>query len=323
MELLIKFSTRKKKFSFKFKKDISDCIGNSYFINDEFTFGQPEIAAAGCVLFSEILYAPFPACDEFIEIFNNSEKIISLSDLRISFSGSGIPEPSEKALTEENLLIFPGEYLAISSNIEALPQFYNIPEPPSFFQCIEICSLPDAGGRLALHNRSGQLIDEMIFSSKDQFPLLTDYNGVSLERIRIDDNMGIFSDWHSASSLSGFATPGYINSQSVDGSEANSSFSLDEEIFTPDNDGQNDVAIFRYSMDHEGYIGTFRIFNASGRIIKTVGESELMGFTGVFFWDGRDEQGQLCSSGIYLGFLEAFHLSGKKKRYKKAVVLAR
>jgi hypothetical protein len=76
-------------------------------------------------------------------------------------------------------------------------------------------------------------------------------------------------------------------------------------------------------MDKEGYIGTFRIFNATGRIVKTIGEGELMGSTGTFLWDGSDEQGQLCSSGIYLGFFEAFHLSGKKKRYKKTVVLSR
>ena len=81
--------------------------------------------------------------------------------------------------------------------------------------------------------------------------------------------------------------------------------------------------VFSYSFDKEGYTGNACIFDPVGRIIKYLARNELFGTRGHIIWDGRDESGRLCRMGIYLVYMEAFHESGKVKKYKGTVVLAK
>ena len=131
------------------------------------------------------------------------------------------------------------------------------------------------------------------------------------------------SEWHSASSIRGFATPGSLNSQNIMATEKESDFTCEYETFTPDNDGYRDVAVVNIKMEKEGYVAMIRVFDSSGRLKRTIGNNELLGIEETITWDGRDERGILCSSGIYLIHMEAFHLSGSKKVFKEAVVLSR
>ena len=247
--------------------------------------------------------------------------MISLDDLHITFFTKPLYGISKEPIAEEKVLFYPGEYLCLSRYPDLLKNYYEIKFPGTLFQSLQLCSLSNGGGRLALHSRNGTLIDEIIFSANDHFPLLTDLHGVSLERISMDQFSGLQSEWHSASSLSGFATPGYRNSQAHEDGKYLSSFSIEKEIFSPDNDGIDDIAYFTFSLECEGYVGNFRIFDASGRIVRIVANNELLGSEGSFAWDGLDDHGGLCSTGIYLGYLEAFHLSGKKKKFRQPVVL--
>ncbi len=322
-EIILKLNSKTVSFAreFNWKKEISDCSGNISVLNEVISCRLPQIPAGGDVLFSEILFATYPGCPEFIEIYNASKKVISLEDLHITFFTKPLYNISKETIAEEKALFFPGEYLCLSRNPDLLKNYYEIKFPGRLFQALQLCSLSAKGGRLALHSRNGTLIDEIIFSAKDHFPMLTDSHGVSLERIRMDQFSGLQSEWHSASSLSGYATPGYRNSQAHEDDRYLSSFSIEKEIFSPNNDGIDDIAYFTFSLDREGYIGNFRIFDASGRLVRIVANNALLGPEGSFAWDGLDESGGFCPSGIYLGYLEVFHLSGKKKKFRQSVVL--
>jgi hypothetical protein len=49
----------------------------------------------------------------------------------------------------------------------------------------------------------------------------------------------------------------------------------------------------------------------------------LCGTKGSFRWDGLGEKNQQLPTGIYILFAEVFNLSGKKKQFKKSIVVAR
>jgi len=183
--------------------------------------------------------------------------------------------------------------------------------------------LPDKGACIAIYDRGNIFVDEMSYSMGEQFPLLEDYHGVSLERVLINRIPGRDSEWHSASSICGFATPGYVNSQNISPWKTESIFFCREEVFTPDNDGYRDVAIIDIKMEKEGYVAMIRVFDASGRLIRIIANNELMGTHNTVVWDGRDGQGMICHTGIYLIHMEAYHLSGSKKVCKETVVLGR
>jgi hypothetical protein len=58
---------------------------------------------------------------------------------------------------------------------------------------------------------------------------------------------------------------------------------------------------------------TLRIRNASGRLVRTLGPTEVSG-QGTITWDGRDEQARLLPAGIYLGELYAEASDGQRIR---------
>ncbi len=308
---------------YRWEKEVKDCNENRSYLNKPIIFGFPQLPEPMDVLFSEILFAPYTGSPEFIEIFNASEKIIALDELRVSFSSSGSNPISENALSKQKDCLYPGEYLCLCTQPDLLGEHYVIKSPGSLYEVTDLCHLADGGGKLLMHSRNGTLIDVVSFSADNHFSMLTDYHGVSLERIRFDKNLGSQSFWHSSSFMNGYATPGYKNSQMDDGGYSASTLNVASEIFSPDNDGINDMALFNYSLEKEGYVGSFRLFDASGRIIRILVNNELLGKEGYFAWDGEDGGGLPCSSGIYLGQLDVFHLDGGKKRYRETVVLER
>ncbi len=311
-------------FPVRFGSEFYDCSGNSSFPRDTFLLGIPARTALTDIIITEVLYSPFPGCAEFVELYNRSAKILSLGDLSLIVKGDDSADGIEGVfLSDDDLLFYPGCYIVLSPDPESLTYFYEVPDRRTLFRLPGIHALGNNGGTVKLTNRSGTVIDEMHYGPDDQYALLTDDHGISLERMTLDSETGLTAPWHSASSLSGFATPGYRNSQYLGTLPASTSFSADRDIFSPDNDGIDDVAVFRFHLDREGYIGTFLIFDASGRIVRTLGVNELLGPDGMFTWDGRDDGGRLCVIGIYLGYFEVYHLSGRKKSYKQTVVLAK
>ena len=308
-------------YSIRPAESISDCAGNKLNSGTRIKYGIPSAVHFLDVLISEVLFDPITGCPEYIELFNASDSLLELSDLRIFIAEEG--RGSGNMISSDPVLFFPGEYIAITKNRMALMSFFDVKNPECIIECLSLPDLSDEGECIKLLNRSLQTIDEFCYSPEDQFSLLSGQQGVALERLKLDKQTGEQSMWHSASSLAGFGTPGYENSQKLDNLPGNSGFEINPEVFTPDNDGTDDIMSFSFSFEKEGYSGMVCIFDPAGRIIRYLGKNELLGTTGTFCWDGRDGSGKLCRSGIYLVFMEAFHPSGKTIKYKGTVVLAK
>ena len=315
--------THGKIFEVTASRGFRDCAGNIPPGPVKVRFGKPLAPGFTDIILTEVLYAPFPACAEFIEIYNNTEDMLDLSEVIIGLNYGNNEDIKREYIVNEQFLFFPGEYLVISSDPESLGNFYDILYPERLFRMVKMPVLRDAGGCIELTDRSFQLLDRYCYSGKAQYPLLNDDKGVSLERMNISRSPGFLSHWHSASSLSGFATPGYANSQSIDILSPVEMLSIEPKTFTPDNDGKDDVTVISFSITGEGYTGNIIIFDASGRKIRHLARNELLGFSGHFIWDGTDDRGQLCGTGIYLVFFDAFDLKGGRVRKKGTVVLVR
>ena len=79
----------------------------------------------------------------------------------------------------------------------------------------------------------------------------------------------------------------------------NSDFSTLNEVFSPDNDGCQDIAVFLYNLPTMGMVGNALIYYNRGRLIKQVLNNKLLSASGEFFWDGINEYGQKASVRIY------------------------
>ncbi len=65
------------------------------------------------------------------------------------------------------------------------------------------------------------------------------------------------------------------------------------------------------------------IFNAEGRLVKTLVNNEMPGTHGIYSWDGTLDDRTLAQNGIYIIYMEALGMDGKTRRFKKAAVLAK
>jgi len=104
---------------------------------------------------------------------------------------------------------------------------------------------------------------------------------------------------------------------------ANGSFALEGELFSPDMDGYLDVMQATYNMAQPSCLGTVRIYDERGRLIRTLFKNQLLGSTGSFSWNGVKDDQTKASIGIYVVVFEAFSLDGGLMYSgRKAVTLA-
>ena len=96
---------------------------------------------------------------------------------------------------------------------------------------------------------------------------------------------------------------------------------MSPEIFSPDNDGYNDVLNINYVFDAPGYIGNISIFDEKGRLVRSLIKNQLLAISGTVSWDGTTDNNEKARIGIFIVFFEAFDLKGNVKHYKKTCVV--
>jgi hypothetical protein len=177
-------------------------------------------------------------------------------------------------------------------------------------------------GSIGLILKNDTLLDALMYTEDMHYPLIRDKKGVSLERISFNRKSSDLSNWHSAAEQVGYATPGDKNSQYMEDSQATDVISFSNEIFSPDNDGYNDVLLINYLFSEPGNVGNASIYDARGRFIAKIMDNELLGTSGVFSWNGITEGNEKGNIGVYTLFFEYFDVKGNTSRIRKSFVLA-
>jgi hypothetical protein len=163
-----------------------------------------------------------------------------------------------------------------------------------------------------------------VFSYRDDyhFPLLSNRQGVSLERIDPALPSMDRANWHSAATDAGYGTPGYINSQFRKSDPVAGEIHINPLTFSPDQDGHDDQLTIQYKFPAPGYTCSVIIFDHAGRPVRYLVRNNLCGTNGFFRWNGLDEKTRNLPAGIYYLVTEIFNLEGKRKIIKRGVVLA-
>ncbi len=304
----------------KISPAVADCPGNMIGTNSTF-FQWGQNADSGDVVINEILFSAKTGGAEFVELYNRSNKAIDVKDLRITRIDltTGIADPPVE-ITTECYVLLPYHYLVLTDKPDAVKSQYTT-DPNAFIQM----NLPDLltdEDIIVLQDAASHTIDQLHYYSSWQFPLLNDLHGVSLERINPNRTTQDKSNWHSASETSGFATPGLRNSQYSEVIGDGSSITVDPEIFSPDNDGTNDVTNITYHFDEPGFTANVDVFDDRGRLITHLVKNQLLGTDGSWSWNGITDKNEKARIGIYIIYMEAFDLKGDVKKYKKTCVLA-
>lgn len=303
--------------------NLKDCKGNSIGSNNKAKVGLPVDAAPGEWIINEILFNPRSNAYDFTEFYNNSSKIFDASKLYIANRNSIGVISSIKALSAVPFYIFPGDYVVTTEDAASLSLQYLVKNPTQVLEVIAPPSFPDDEGTVIALNFQGTVVDEVHYKDDWHFKLIDNAEGISLERMDPASVSQNEQNWHSAASTAGYATPSYQNSQYKTASAVDATIVVTPKVFSPDNDGRDDVASIQYEVTEPGYVANIIIFDAAGRPVRNLVRNGTLSLNGYWNWDGLDDKGNKLPVGNYILFTELFNLQGKKQRFKNNIVLAR
>ena len=303
--------------------NITDCKNNTIGNSNKAKFGLPVDVAAGELIINEILFNPRSNAYDFVEVYNRSNKIFDASKIYIANRNSSGVISSQKLLSASPSYIFPGDYFVVTEDADNLALNYLVQNPDKVLVLSTLPSYSDDEGDVVILNFQGNVVDEVKYKDDWHFKLIDNAEGVSLERIDPDATSQDENNWHSAASTAGYGTPTYKNSQYKLAQAINATIEVTPKVFSPDNDGRDDIATIQYKIDEPGYIANITIFDAAGRPVKNLVRNGTLGLTGYWNWDGLDDKGLKLPVGTYILFTEIFNLQGKKQKFKNTVVLAR
>jgi hypothetical protein len=295
--------------------NIEDLSGNIMF--DTLQILVPDTAQAGEVLINEVLFDPLTGGSDYVEIVNNSNKSFDIYKYFIADFDNGI---SNLKQIDQHFILSPGNFALLSEDSSQILIDYPTNNPQAFIQ-MDIPSYPNDSATIYILSPDSIVLNKFSYNEDMHFELIKDPEGVSLERILINSNNSNANlNWHSAAENVGWGTPGVANSQYIP-SMSNSDFSALNEVFSPDSDGYQDIAVFTYNLPTIGMVGNAVIYDNRGRLIKQILNNELLSASGEFSWDGINEYGQKASVGIYLVYFECFSNDGQIINYKATITL--
>jgi hypothetical protein len=301
--------------------NIADCSDNFMEANKVVIYTTPAEAERNDVVINEILYQQNTGGATFVEIYNRSDKTINLQNWRLANVRNGAVD-QVRVLTNDNLLFHPGEYYLITNNLAGVTNFYPSARTDRFLIIQSMPSTPNAGGTVAILDGTNSMMDSLEYSPDMHLAILRDTRGISLERIDPNRPTTDFRNWSSAAESAGFATPGYLNSQFFGSRIPDSSFEVYPEVFSPDNDGFDDVLNISYKLDQPGYVANVTIYDPQGREVRKLVRNEVLGTTGTFTWNGISDSNLRARTGIHVIYIELFNLDGRVERFKKPCVVA-
>lgn len=278
------------------------------------------------LVINEILFDPLSGCEEYVEIYNRTNKVLNFKHILLGRIKNNFPNPPDTSLcriSDTSVLINPAEYWVISPSPEDVKSCYFSEFPNHFIKVPDLPDLINTEGHLYLISDSGILIDEVNYHEDMHHPSLNFMDGVALEKIHFDASGLNNNSWQSAAKNVGFGTPAYQNSQFLEANHSSETIKITPDVFSPDQDGVDDILSISITFKEDGNSVTILIFNSEGEQIRHLVKNELAGMKADYYWDGLDEEHRQLAVGIYIIYVEVFNPNGNSYHYKKTRVLAR
>jgi hypothetical protein len=299
----------------------TDCAGNASGALASASFALPEAAQPGDLVVNEILFYHRTGGVYFVEVLNRSLRYLNIQGYQVGV---------QKASGTSSVLISPGapyvlapgQLVALTSDVAVLQaQYPSSTDPAALLAVASFPALDNSAGSVYLYDQKNTELDHYDYNKGQHLALLSTQAGVSLERIRAAGASNA-SNFHSAASTVDYATPGRPNSQSQDATGNGQEWTVLPELFTPDDDGQQDFTTLNYQLDQPGYVGSVTVYDALGQLTRRLLRNESLPTTGFVQWDGTNESGRKAAVGYYVFYIELFRPSGgERSQYKKTVVV--
>jgi len=171
------------------------------------------------IVITEIMIHPFDPLPEWVEIYNNSDSVISLDGWKISDYS---PSMTIRTISG-NYFLAPGEYgvICADSSLSVLPWVTG-----NNYIVLPLPALGNSGDGVFLFDRTGSVIDSVIYTSSWDLE-----KWYTLERKEISGYSGNRENWYASEIYDG--TPGSINSATRNFPSAETKLIINEIMASP------------------------------------------------------------------------------------------
>jgi hypothetical protein len=274
----------------------------------------------GAVVINEIMYQPLSGESEYIELAAVDIPLeIDTWALQLGLRDDGNPQKSIALKGAGGARL---KYIVVASDSSILARFGRLSDPSGEARVLvsgSALGLSNSGETIRLVDPSGGTVDSVSYRPDWHAPAFTDVSGRSLEKIHPRLNGAARKSWSTSVAPEG-GTPGMQNSIVAPVGRYGLALHAAPNPFSPDGDGQEDHTVVSYRLAADAGYTTIRIFDVSGRLIRTLMERERGGYEGETVWDGRDDLSRRVRMGMYILHLEAFDGSGVMVATARAVV---
>jgi hypothetical protein len=299
---------------------LSDCEGNLQSTDSTGRFILPFNADSGDFKINELLFDPLTGGSDYVELVNVTDRPLNLKGWMLASFNDEEGISSHLVIIDKNYAVPPEAYVLIAEDTTNVMTNY-IQHSVGNYILADMPSYNNDSGTVYLLTFDTVVVERFKYDDDMHFALLSTVDGVSLERLDVNRAISERGNWHSAAQSVSFGTPGLENSQYYPTNPSVGEVSMDPEIFSPDNDGENDVLNINFSFNAPGFVGTIRIYDSNGRPVRQLISNELLATTGVFSWDGTTDRGEKARIGMYVVMFEAFSVTGNQNNYKMSAVL--
>jgi hypothetical protein len=298
---------------------IKDCSGNPM-VAAQYNAILPHLPRVGDVIVNEILFNPYTGGSDWVEVYNNSSRYIDLKGFFLANYDDGFVDNYREVTT--NFLMYPNTFSVICRDSNQIKDNYISAVPGRFVQLAStLPTYTNDSSTVYLLLPDSTISDAVSYSSDWHFSIIKDVKGKSLERLDYNRASQDEGNWHTAAQAEGWATPGKENSQFFATQLTDEMVSITPELFSPDNDGFEDVMNISYKLNEPGFVGNITIFDREGRVIKYLVQNQLLATQGVYTWDGTTNSLEKARIGVYVIYFEVFNLDGEVSSIKKTCVV--
>lgn len=298
-------------------QDISGNVSADTF----FQLGLPLKPEALELSINELLFNPDEVGCDYVEVVNRSQRCLDLSQVWLSGRGEAGTLQEGSRLFDEAVPAMPGSYWVLSSTGDSLAKRYGCDSLSHFPGLRGFPSMPDDKGTVVLVTTDNRIIDECSYSEDWHMPLFSDKNGIALEKLHPDKPSNEAGSWQSASSLSGYGTPGQRNSQFTEHLEATETFlKLERAWLTPNGDGREDLLTVALNVGVPGTV-SLTLYNLNGLAVCHWLRNQWVGVDQEINWNGTDDTGSLLPMGRYILLATLTRTNGKVQTTKTVVTV--
>jgi hypothetical protein len=313
-------------YTIKLKDNFPTCLLQDILDTPMVSLGIPAEPEAGDLLVSEVVFNPAVGEDQWVEIYNASNKVLDFTYIVLDFYKSSGQDRITLNLPNQ---ILPGQYFVFTSNRNQVNEVFQAPNP---LQTLEV-NLPsldrDIGAIQIWHIFGAQAtaLDSSCYSDAWQSGFLRSTRGVSLERLRFDFPSCEEENWQSAAESENYGTPTGPNSQQITNLDPEiSGFKLLSPSFSPNSDGTEDVAVIQYQKPETTELPPrihLNVYTPDGRLVRQPYNNFGLSQNAQLLWDGSLDSGLIAPEGFYLLQISAFNDLGETESWQGTIYLVR